>query len=185
MTRPLYDISSACMCSIYVIKNSVNDKVYVGQTWRSIERRFQVHLQNSTANHCLKLRRAIKKYGAEKFHIELLTFCHTQEIADYWEIFFIRKFDSIKNGFNILEFANNRKGTKHSTKTKKKMSADRKGEMNANSVLESWQVAQIRDEYRNYLNPKTGSKYGALTSLSRRYKVGISTVFEIVKCQAW
>jgi hypothetical protein len=122
---------------------------------------------------------------AKKFHIELLTFCHSQEIADYWEIFFIRKFDSVKNGYNILEFANNRKGTKHSIKTKRKMSVARKGENNANSILETWQVDQIRNEYENYSNPKTGSKYGAITFLSKRYRVGISTIFEIVKGQAW
>jgi group I intron endonuclease len=185
MTRPLYDISSACICSIYVIKNSANDKVYVGQTWRSIERRFQVHLQNSTANHCVKLRRAINKYGAEKFRIELLTICHYQEMADYWETFFIRKFNTVKSGYNILEFANNRKGTKHSSKTKKKMSADRKGSGNANSILKPWQVDQIREEYNGYSNPKTGSKYGAITFLAKRFNMSISAIFEIVKGQAW
>ncbi len=65
------------------------------------------------------------------------------------------------------------------------MSQDRKGIGNANSVLEVWQVNQIRVEYKNYKNPKTGSKYGAITALAKRYKVGISTVFEIVKEQAW
>lgn len=185
MSRPLYDIPSACMCSIYVIKNSVNDKVYVGQTWRTIERRFQTHLQNSTASHCVKLRRAVNKYGKENFRIELLTICHSQEMADYWEIFFIRKFSSIKRGYNILEFANSRKGTKHSAKTKKRMSTARKGEGNANSILEAWQVSQIRDEYNNYSHPKTGSRYGAITFLSKRYNVAITTVFEIVKGQAW
>lgn len=185
MSRPLYDIPSACVCSIYVIKNSLNHKVYVGQTWRTIERRFQTHLQNSTANHCIKLRRAIEKYGKKNFCIELLTFCHTQEMADYWETFFIHKFNSIKSGYNILEFANNRKGTKHSLKTKKKMSRARKGANNANSVLEAWQVSQIRNEYNTYKNPRTGSKYGAITAISKRYDVGISTIFEIVKGQAW
>lgn len=185
MSRPLYDIASACLCSIYVIRNSVNNKVYVGQTWRSMKRRFQVHLQSSTYSHCIKLRRAIKKYGLDKFSIELLTFCHSQEIADYWETYFIHKYSSIQNGYNVLEFAKNRKGTKHSLKTKKKMSKDRKGPGNANSVLDLWQVKQIRIEYEEYKNPKTGSKYGAITALSKKYNVGISTVFEIVKGQAW
>ena len=65
------------------------------------------------------------------------------------------------------------------------MSIARKGAGNANSVLEAWQVSQIRDEYNNYSHPKTGSRYGAITFLSKRYNVGISTVFEIVKGQAW
>lgn len=65
------------------------------------------------------------------------------------------------------------------------MSRERKGAKNANSVLDFWQVSQIREEYKLYKNPKTGSKYGAITALAKRYNVGISTIFEIVKGQAW
>ena len=185
MTRPLYDIPSACMCSIYVIKNSANNKVYVGQTWRSMERRFQVHLQNSTANHCIKLRRATKKYGADKFSIELLTFCHSQEMANYWETYFIHKFDSIKHGYNVLESGFSRKGIKHTPQTKKKMSIVHSGAGNGNSVLKSWQVSQIREEYDNFKNPNTGSKYGAISFLAKKNGVAITTIFDIVKGNHW
>jgi hypothetical protein len=41
------------------------------------------------------------KYGSENFITELLTFCGTQESADYWEEHFIRKHSSIKLGYNI------------------------------------------------------------------------------------
>ncbi len=140
----------------------------------------------STYNHCIKLRRALKKYGSENFWIELLTICHTQEKSDYWETYFIHKFDSIKHGYNTLEGGGfSRKGTKHSSKTKKHMSVSRRGGGNANSVLTLWQVNQIRTEYNDFKNPKTGSKYGAITMLSKKYDVGISTIFEIVKDQAW
>lgn len=116
----------------------------------------------------------------------MLTICHTQEIANYWEKYFIHMFNSIKQGYNILEGGGfSRKGTKHSIKTKKHMSAARKGGGNANSVLEQWQVDQIRAEYSDYSNPKTGSKYGAITMLSKKFDTAISTVFEIVKGLAW
>lgn len=183
--KTLYDVTSSCICSIYIIKNSINNKVYIGQTWKSIKRRFQVHKQNSTYGHCIKLRRAMKKYGQDKFNIELLTFCHTQKIADYWETYFIHKYNSIKNGYNILEFANNRKGVKHSLKTKNKMSKSRKGEGNSNSILDKWQVLQIRKDYFLYKNPKTGSKYGCITFLSKKYGVAITTIFDIVKGNHW
>lgn len=179
------NIASTCVCSIYVITNSINNKVYVGQTWRSIKRRFQIHLQNSTVSHCIKLRRAMQKYGLKNFSIKLLTICHTQKIADYWETFFIRKFNSLKNGYNVLEFSKNRKGIKHSSETKNKMSQARRGAGNGNSTLEFWQVSEIRNEYGIYRNPKTGSKYGAITRLANKYGVGATTIFEIVKDQAW
>lgn len=182
---PHYDVANASFCLIYIVRNNINSKVYIGQTWRDLSVRWKSHLIPSTSNHCIKLRRAIKKYGKEKFHIELLTICHTQEMANYWEIFFIRKFNSVKQGYNILEYAFNRKGIKHSLETKKKMSKVHKGAGNANSILEQWQVDKIREEYKNYSNPKTGTKYGVITFLAKRYNVGISTIFEIVKGQAW
>jgi Mor family transcriptional regulator len=183
---PRYNEASPIYCLIYVIRNSANEKVYVGQTWRDLSVRWAAHCLPSTSTHCVKLRRAIKKYGEEKFRIELLTICHTQEVTDYWEKYFIHKFDSIKHGYNILEGGGlSRKGTKHSPKTRKVMSLARKGEGNSNSVLEPWQVIQIREEYNNYTNPNTGSKYGAITFLAKRYNMSISAIFEVVKGKAW
>lgn len=86
-------------CSIYVIKNILNDKVYVGQTWTSIKERFRKHKTGKAV--CRKLRNAFSKYGVGNFYIELLLVCHTQEIVDYWEIFFIKKLNAIQNGYNI------------------------------------------------------------------------------------
>ena len=106
-------------------------------------------------------------------------------MADYWETFFIRKFDSIKNGYNILEFAFSRKGTKRSLENKKRFAEEFSGAGNPNSILTSLQVAKIRKEFAEYCHPKTGSKYGAISFLAKKYGVGISTIFEIVKEQAW
>lgn len=85
-------------CVIYNIKNIVNGKLYIGQTWRTLKKRWYEHLTQST---CVKLVNAISKYGKEKFSIELITICHTQETADYWDKFFIEKFDTINNGYNL------------------------------------------------------------------------------------
>lgn len=115
---------------IYIIKNTINAKVYVGQTWKSLQERFQHHKQNTS--HVSKLKRAMNKYGAINFHIELLTITHTQEIANYYENYFINKFDSIHNGYNIREGGargkhsesskNKLRGRILSEETKKKMS---------------------------------------------------------------
>jgi group I intron endonuclease len=70
-------------CSIYKITNNINNKIYIGQTWKLIADRFKEHKYPNSG--CLKLRRAIKKYGKEQFIITLILFTHTQETADYWE----------------------------------------------------------------------------------------------------
>lgn len=51
--------------SIYIIKNTVNDKVYIGQTTMTVHERFMVHMKPSTAKlkrNC-KLYNAVTKYG--------------------------------------------------------------------------------------------------------------------------
>lgn len=103
-------------CSIYIIKNTFNSKIYVGQTWEPIEERFRKH--KTGRNSCRKLVNAFAKYGKDNFNIELIITSDNQEDADYWEIFFIEKYDSIKNGYNIK--GGGSKG-KHSQETKDKI----------------------------------------------------------------
>ena len=105
------------VCSIYKIVNSINEKVYVGQTWNTIDDRFKKHKYSS--NNCVKLKNAFDKYGRENFSIELLTVCSTQEVADCLESFFIEKYNTLNNGYNVNEGGKTggRKGTKHSPET--------------------------------------------------------------------
>lgn len=83
------------ICSIYIITNIVNSKTYIGQTWETIAERFLAHKEINRKS-CIKLHNAFNKYGRENFIIKLITIAHTQAIADYWEIFFIKQYNSIK-----------------------------------------------------------------------------------------
>jgi hypothetical protein len=67
--------------TIYIIANSINDKVYIGQTWQSIEDRFYKH--GHCHPHRSKIRNAIMKYGHDKFSIQSLVTCDNQNAADY------------------------------------------------------------------------------------------------------
>lgn len=104
------------ICVIYVISNSINDKVYVGQTWRGPKKRFWYHCNDDG---CPKIHRAINKYGKENFTIMSMCSVLTQEDANFYEIYFIQKYDSINNGYNLKLGGD---GGKHSEETKKKMS---------------------------------------------------------------
>jgi group I intron endonuclease len=105
-------------CNIYVIRNSCNDKAYVGQTWMTLNDRFTIHKRPS-AKGCIKLHNALNKYGRDNFSIELLVTCEDQMTADYLESFWIKTFDSIENGYNLKEGGN---AGKLSNETKRKMS---------------------------------------------------------------
>lgn len=81
---------------IYVIKNDINDKVYVGQT-KDIVSRF--------ASHCKKnpslLSQAIQEYGKEHFWYEILE----SQVENYneREIYWISKLNcQTPNGYNIM-----------------------------------------------------------------------------------
>lgn len=103
-------------CKIYKITNLVNGKLYIGQTWQPLQRRFTQHCSGSA---CIKLRRAIEKYGRENFHIELIDEVDNQSDADHLEDFWIRSYDAINVGYNIKEGGSH---GRHSAETIKKMS---------------------------------------------------------------
>lgn len=92
-------------CEIYKITNQKNGKVYVGQTWKGVDRRFKLHIRDSKAStnkgFRTKLSYALRKYGHESFVLETIATAQTQVEADHLEDKFIVLLDSIKSGYNI------------------------------------------------------------------------------------
>lgn len=89
---------------IYKITNKINGKVYIGQTTRTVEKRFQEHLKASTANAVkhLPLYRAINLCGKENFEAIVLDEADSQEDLNDKEIYWIAFYDSMHQGYNIL-----------------------------------------------------------------------------------
>jgi group I intron endonuclease len=77
----------------------------------------------------IKLKEPLKKYGKDNFYYKVLTFCSTQSIADYYETYFIEKYNSVNKGYNICIIGTKSPmfKRKHSEKSKIKMSKSRKG----------------------------------------------------------
>lgn len=76
---------------IYIIKNKINNKVYVGQTTVSIKLRFQNHLSAARHGKDYIIGKAIRKYGEKNFYVELLEECLKEELNDreiYWISYF-------------------------------------------------------------------------------------------------
>ena len=87
---------------IYIIKNTVNDKVYIGQTHVSIKLRFQNHLSAARRGLDYIIGKAIRKYGEDKFYVELLEECLIEELNErekYWIAFF--KATDNRFGYNM------------------------------------------------------------------------------------
>lgn len=84
---------------IYIIKNKINGKVYIGQAdfaWK----RWGSHLRDAHSKPKTIIDKAIKKYGEENFWYELLE----SQIQNYdeREIYWIKEYNSqIPNGYNV------------------------------------------------------------------------------------
>lgn len=82
---------------IYIIKNDINNKVYIGQSINSKER-FRAHCQNKDKD--IYFDKIIHKYGKEHFWYEILE----SQIENYneRECYWIQYYNSIvPNGYNI------------------------------------------------------------------------------------
>ena len=67
---------------IYKITNLINNKVYIGQTIQTIEKRFIQHKSHArTGNNNHKLANALRKYGEDNFIVENIEDCE-QELLD-------------------------------------------------------------------------------------------------------
>jgi group I intron endonuclease len=85
---------------IYKATNTVNDMVYVGATTKSIEERKQDHIQKSYTGVGHYFQEAIATYGAEAFSWEQIDTAISKDELALKEIHYIRKYDSVYNGYN-------------------------------------------------------------------------------------
>lgn len=87
---------------IYIIKNKLNSKVYIGQTKNSIEERFKQHCWFTSKQHKSLISYAIRKYGKENFYVESLGKYTTQEELNEAEQNYIHTYNSVQpNGYNL------------------------------------------------------------------------------------
>lgn len=85
---------------VYIHRNLINGKVYVGQTCNLTER---WRGQGKNYFNSTKFFNAIKKYGWGNFSHEVLYDNLNKEAADIIEKELIEKYNSIENGYNLKE----------------------------------------------------------------------------------
>ena len=84
---------------IYKIVNDINQKIYIGKTYYSIEKRWKEHCKDAYRPQVEKrpLYDAMRKYGVEHFHIELVEETDNPEERErHW----IEYYGSFKDGYN-------------------------------------------------------------------------------------
>lgn len=93
---------------IYCITNTENNKKYVGQTTKTLQERWKGHIaesnNKSVQGYVTVFKRAIRKYGIDKFKLEILEEnIETAEDANEKEIMYIREHKTHVNygGYNM------------------------------------------------------------------------------------
>lgn len=92
------------MPCIYKITNTINGKVYVGQTIKSAKARFTEHKYFAMHKQYQRgrphLYSAMEKYGCDNFKVEVLETC-PRELLDEREVYWIAQCDSYNKGYNM------------------------------------------------------------------------------------
>ena len=177
---------------IYLIKNNLNNKHYVGQTTQSrVERRWQshCHLKKKLKNPPL-IGLAISKYGKENFTFTVIAMCSSQSELDELEKKYINEYNSLApNGYNLMDggatgyvfhdetlekMSKAKLGKSLPEDTKKKMSDSHKSRWAADS-LRKQRSKQTKDAWKDpaYRNKISSSQHKRWESEENRTAASI------------
>ena len=113
---------------IYKITNKINGKIYIGQTIRGFDKRYQGDLKKYVKN--IPLKRSIEKYGIENFDIcKIYDIAFSKEELDIKEMNWVRIFNSNHKdfGYNLTEGGNGTRGYAPSEEQREKQRNKIKG----------------------------------------------------------
>lgn len=134
------------MITIYKYTNTINQKVYIGQTCQTLSQRAKKNGEGY--KHCLHFYSAIQKYGWDKFKVDILEDNLPNEIADEREKYYIKLYNSVKNGYNI-DYGGHIEKTR-SEETKKKISESGEGLKNSRAKNVCYSGVPSNQSIRDY-----------------------------------
>ena len=105
---------------IYKITNQINGKIYIGK--HSTD-----NLDDGYMGSGKLILKAEQKYGKENFTKEYLAFCDTEEKLNWFEKFYIKKFNAREVGYNLTDGGDGHLGFIMTEETKQKLSEANKG----------------------------------------------------------
>lgn len=169
---------------IYMLRNSLNDKAYIGQTIKEPNERFARHLRYSRREadrQRMPIAAAIHKYGWDNFTKHVLEVCESSEQLNTAEIRWINHYKSIAPfGYNLRPGGDGR-GAMHEL-TKQKLANAATGRLHSDDVKRKISESCAGKSKSSSHNSNTaramqGSKNSKLTwekviAIRERYKNG-------------
>ncbi len=159
---------------IYLATNKLNDKVYVGQTIKTLQNRISRHLYRVKNNSNLAFHCALRKYGIENFEFHILEECCSIEMLNEREIFYIKEYSSYQKKYGY----NSTTGGKNfflSEEAKNKIAIKAVGRIQSKETIEK-RVSKIRGRKHSdeTLRKISLSKLGKKFSKEHRKNIGLS-----------
>jgi len=165
------------MYKIYLITNLINSKKYIGITKYSLEERFTQHIKRGFI-----LTEAIKKYGKEKFSIELIEEVESAERVYELEIFYIKKYNTkAPNGYNLTDGGDGIFGWQPSDEYRQECS-ERAKELHKNKKVGMYGKNHNEETKRKMSEASKGNKncLGRILSEETKLKISASNKGKIV-----
>lgn len=166
---------------------SPSNKCYIGQTINLVERKRTLYNPNKYySGH--RLDNAIKKYGIENFQYEIIIQIvesskeKLREKLDELEKFYIEKYDSYNNGYNMTLGGSGSNGCFQTEESKRKISEKAKGRKG--SMLGRHLTEEQRNKISNFAKTRTGEKnsfYGKTHSEEAKLKIGRANSIPILQ----
>lgn len=166
---------------IYKATNTVNGKVYIGQTIVGLRKRRLSHINDSIANRDnIYFHNSIRKYGPEKFIWEELEADLPWEELDDMEYHYIKQYSSkYPNGYNLTEGGGGMKGYVITESHRKNLSESHKGyvhtEEQRRKISESLKGRICSEKTRRIMSQKNSGEnhpmYGRKGKSSHSYGI--------------
>lgn len=147
------------MGHIYMIKNKINGKIYIGQTIHSIKERFKKHQKEGS--NCRAIYSAIKKYGWKNFEKDWYE-CIDEDLNKH-EKWMVNLMGALSpEGYNLREGGGSR--GKHSEESKQKNRDAHTGKTHTDETKQKMSEAHIgktlsEDHKRKLSESKRGEKH--------------------------
>ena len=171
---------------IYKITNRINVKVYIGQTKRTLERRWKEHC--CPKGGCPLLKRAINKYGKENFTVEQIDVANDVDELNKKEIYWIDYYKSANENYGYNLSLGGEIGTFNES-TLKKMSLSHTGDKNyfygkhhtEASKRKMSETSKIKNNFVKVRCVETGEIFNSIVEASKKYNIAPTHITRVCR----